>query len=65
MTAIDTCEAQVIRAFEKEAWRVKQKPLYLRLPDRILWIDLALERQTDQGAETIIVVEVKCQRRLE
>jgi hypothetical protein len=57
MPAIDHCEPQVIRAFEKAGWAVIQRPLTIRLSrERRVYADLLLEHQ----AQKIIIVEVKC-----
>jgi hypothetical protein len=57
MPAIDACEPQVIRAFEKAGWVVIQRPLTIRLSSkRRVFADLVMEQQAQQ----IIVVEVKC-----
>src|SRR5690606_11495586 len=58
--AVDSCEPEVIAALEKQGWRVKAKPLYLRTGDRQVAADLALSRRHDDHEEYIIVVEVKC-----
>ncbi len=57
MPAVDACEPQVIRAFERAGWVVIERPLTIRLsPIRRVFADLLMERQAQQ----IIVVEVKC-----
>lgn len=58
--AVDSCEPEVIAALEKQGWRVKAKPVYLRTGERYVAADLALARRHDDREEYIIVVEVKC-----
>jgi hypothetical protein len=57
MPARDGCEAQVIRAFEKEAWKVvaTQYPIELDNGSFVL-ADLRLSRASEQ----VLVIEVKC-----
>jgi hypothetical protein len=57
MPALDQCHEQVVRALEKEGWRVGKKPHAITVPDRHpLYIDLKARR----GRSDIVVVEVKC-----
>jgi hypothetical protein len=61
MPAIDHCEAQVIRAFEKANWVVTHQPFAIRVHQQragYVYADLRLRHQADK--QTVIVVEVKC-----
>jgi hypothetical protein len=60
MSALDHCEPQVIRAFEKAGWSIMSKPLVLDSYDRTFYADFSLQRRTNGTGEQIIVVEVKC-----
>jgi hypothetical protein len=60
MPAYDQCHPQVVRALEREGWEVRESPYRLFLRNRTLYIDLALSRITQDNAEIIAVVEVKC-----
>lgn len=60
MTALDSCEPQMIRALEKEGWEVFLKPHTIDTPLRAVFADFSLRRWKDGTLETIIVVEVKC-----
>lgn len=59
MPAIDSCEPQVIRAFEKARWIVEHQPFSLRLnAHERLFADLRLRRGTT--TDRLVIVEVKC-----
>jgi hypothetical protein len=60
MSALDVCEPEVIRALEKEGWRVLEKPYLIHIVKRNLLADMSLQKNANGSAETIIVVEVKC-----
>jgi hypothetical protein len=60
MPAIDQCEPQVIRAFEKAGWRVVEQPFVIPTADRrMVFADLRLEH-TAVPHQQIIVAEIKC-----
>ena len=56
MPAIDSCEPQVIRALEKEGWRLYRKPHEIVLPTTTLYADFSITRQEQE----ILIIEVKC-----
>lgn len=59
MPAIDQCEPQVIRAFEKAGWIIINQPFTIRVAAHEgIIADLRL--QSTITAEEIIVIEVKC-----
>lgn len=59
MPAIDQCEPQVIRAFQKAGWVVTDQPYFIRVgEEEAIFADLRLEHL--QEKQPIIVVEVKC-----
>lgn len=59
MPAIDQCEPQVIRAFQKQGWAVTHQPFPIRVVgEQGVLADLRLQHKTNETA--IIVVEVKC-----
>lgn len=60
MTALDSCEPQIIRALEKEGWVVIAKPHNIRLDERYLYADFKASRVTENGPTAIVVMEVKC-----
>lgn len=60
MSALDACEPQIIRAFEKDGWRILRKPFGIRTGNRLVAADLNLERGANGTTEQLIVVEVKC-----
>jgi hypothetical protein len=60
MIAIDVCEPQVLRALEKEDWRILKKPHPIHIGGKYIFADISLQRSTNGKSETIIVLEVKC-----
>lgn len=44
MPAIDTCQPQVIRALEKDGWRVRQSPFHLADEKRSIFVDALLTK---------------------
>ncbi len=60
MTAIDSCEPQIIRALEKVGWLIVAKPHNIRLDERYLYADFKASRVTGNGIVSIVVMEVKC-----
>jgi len=60
MSALDHCEAETIRAFEKAGWTISQKPFLIRITETVLLADASFERRTNGRNEQIIVVEIKC-----
>lgn len=61
MTALDSCEPQIIRALEKDGWRIVDKPYSILVErNRSVHADFSAQRETTMGHETILVVEVKC-----
>ncbi|MBZ0319854.1 MAG: hypothetical protein K8L91_25815 [Anaerolineae bacterium] len=60
MTALDSCEPQIIRALEKDGWAVLRKPHTIKTNRRSVFADFSLQRGVNGRMETIIVVEVKC-----
>lgn len=60
MSAIDHCEEETIRAFEKDGWQVRDKPFFIRVTDGNLRADVSFERQVNDQLEQIVVVEIKC-----
>ena len=58
MPAIDQCEPQVIRAFEKDGWVIKEQPYTIPLNDTVIFADLLIENVDDE--QILMVVEVKC-----
>lgn len=60
MSALDHCEEETIRAFQKAGWAVRDKPFLIRITDGNLRADVSFEREVDDQIEQIIVVEIKC-----
>lgn len=60
MPAIDQCHYQIVRALEKEKFRVQPKPFYLKKAGRRFFADIEAEHLDEQNRQRIIVVEAKC-----
>jgi hypothetical protein len=58
--ALDICEPVVIRALEKDGWRIINKPHRLRTGNRVVYADFSLQRANNGHSEFIIICEVKC-----
>jgi len=60
MSALDSCEPEVIRALEKDGWGIDQKPFVIRTDLHNVLADFSLRRNVDIPTEHIIILEVKC-----
>lgn len=60
MPAIDSCEPQMIRAFQKANWSIGDQPFAIRLAEKRdhVFADLRLINRSDNAQ--IVVIEVKC-----
>ncbi len=60
MPAFDTCHEQVVRALQKEGWRVDDRPPRLSHLGRVIIIDIRAVRRANGRSQQILLVEVKC-----
>lgn len=60
MPAIDQCHEQVVRAFEKDGWTISAAPYRLQHKLRLVYVDLAMSRQSNGSRENLLCIEVKC-----
>jgi hypothetical protein len=61
MSAIDRCEPETIRAFEKDGWTIRERPFVIRMtPKQFFFADVSFEKNVNGRGENIIVVEIKC-----
>jgi len=60
MPAFDQCHDQVVRALQKDGWRIEDQPFRLILPPRVGYVDLRLSYGTNGTREQIILLEIKC-----
>lgn len=60
MTALDSCEPQIIRALEKDGWIIVAKPHYIPLQRRTLYADFRIRHTDEDGEHYAVVIEVKC-----
>lgn len=56
MPAEDQYHSVVIRALNKDGWRIEQEQVPIRVEERRLWIDI---QATKANGKTVIFVEVK------
>lgn len=60
MPAFDQCHEQVVRALQKEGWRVTGEQIRLTTGKRNAFIDMRVARGFNGNGRTILLVEVKC-----
>jgi hypothetical protein len=56
----DSCHEQVVRALEKEGWRIKPTQEQRYTPDRTVFIDIVATRGVNGSTQQVLLVEVKC-----
>lgn len=60
MPRYDDCHSQVVRALEKDGWRVSDKAIRIRTPRRTIHIDARASRRSNGRQQQILLAEVKC-----
>jgi XisH protein len=60
MPKLDQCHDQIVRALEKEGWRVRPMQEQLYTPDRAAFIDIVASRGANGSSQEILLVEIKC-----
>jgi hypothetical protein len=60
MPAFDHCHDQVVRALQKDGWRVVRSPYTIYLPYRYVFADLLVRRENNGNVDQIAIVEIKC-----
>ncbi|MCU0482289.1 MAG: hypothetical protein MUE54_13935 [Anaerolineae bacterium] len=60
MPAVDTCQPQVIRALEKEGWRILLGETRFRKYKRSIMIDIRAVHGANGSSKQILLAEVKC-----
>ena len=60
MPAFDQCHEQVVRALQKEGWRVTGQQIRLTTGKRNAFIDMRVAHGFNGNGRTILLVEVKC-----
>lgn len=61
MPAFDQCHHQVVRALQKEGWRVDHSPFnVLTSFRRTIHIDLEVSRSVNGNRRQVLLIEVKC-----
>ncbi len=60
MPALDACHPQIVRALEKDGWRVSEKPVKIDTANRTVYIDIEAFRSTNGSRQHILLGEIKC-----
>jgi XisH protein len=60
MPKLDQCHNQIVRALEKDGWRVDAKPRRLVHQERLVFIDIRARRQINASGQQILLAEIKC-----
>ncbi len=60
MPAIDSCQPQVIRALEKDGWRIETEGRRFRKEKRAIMIDIRANYGSNGQSRQILLAEVKC-----
>lgn len=60
MPALDSCHPQIVRALEKDGWKVRKNPLVLETPLSHFFIDIIAERPVELNDREVVIVEAKC-----
>jgi len=60
MPAFDQCHEQVVRALQKDGWRLEQTAVKLFFDDRYAYVDMKVSRGINGNREQMLLVEVKC-----
>lgn len=60
MPAIDTCQPQVIRALEKDGWRIQQSPFHLADAKRSIFVDVLMTKGVNGSRQQLLLAEIKC-----
>ncbi|MCU0481843.1 MAG: hypothetical protein MUE54_11645 [Anaerolineae bacterium] len=60
MPAVDTCQPQVIRALEKDGWRIQQSPFHLADAKRSIFVDALMTKGINGSRQQLLLTEIKC-----
>lgn len=60
MPAYDVCHEQIVRALQKEGWRVDDRPQRLNYDERSIFIDVRATRSMNGSSQQILLIEIKC-----
>lgn len=60
MPAIDTCQPQVIRALERDGWRIHGTNVFRYHDERHIFIDIEAVHGANGSTRQILLAEVKC-----
>jgi hypothetical protein len=60
MPKFDTCHAQVVRALQKDGWRIEVEQVLIATDDRHGYVDLRAMRESNGTRHQIMLVEIKC-----
>jgi len=61
MPRLDDCHPQIVRALEKDGWKVQDAPFRIVLSKRrVIYIDVEASRGTNGSRQQILLAEIKC-----
>ncbi|HRF95979.1 MAG TPA: element excision factor XisH family protein, partial [Aggregatilineales bacterium] len=60
MPAIDVCQPQIIRALEKDGWRVYLRNAHFYNDGESIYIDLGIEKSHPPNENQHLFIEIKC-----
>lgn len=60
MPRLDDCHPQIVRALEKDGWKVEPHAYKIETSERTIFIDVEASRQNNGSRQHVIVVEIKC-----
>lgn len=60
MPSFDRCHEQVMRALQKDGWRITEQQVPMKLGRRRVFIDLCVTYGANGSRQQIALVEVKC-----
>ncbi len=60
MPSFDRCHDQVMRALEKDGWRITEQQVLMKVGRRRVFIDLLATHGANGSRQEIALVEVKC-----
>jgi hypothetical protein len=60
MSRQDFCHNQIIHALQNDGWDVDDRQFRLRLPSRLIFIDIHATKNSNGHRENVLLAEVKC-----
>ncbi len=60
MPKFDACHQQVVRALQKDGWRIQGEHVVIATKSRQAFVDLRAVRDVNGARQQLLLVEVKC-----